>query len=167
MACESRCIAFASSGQYVFTKFRVSRRCTKLACRQSASAAARARRRRVRESSPAARRVRSHHVIERHAAHFNLQIDAVEQRAGEFRKRISQRRRRRGIGLCACRDNRTDTIQRCDAHEARRICKCSGCARDRDDGLLKRLYHFDRGARKLGQLVEKEYAVMRGLFLRV
>ena len=107
--------------------------------------------------------VAAHHIVERHARDFDLQIDAVEQRSRELADVLCDH----CVVAAAFRAARAaiaarTRIHRRDELKARRIRERSGSARNGHRAFLERLpHHLDRAARELGQLVEKEHAVVR------
>ena len=104
------------------------------------------------------------HVVEGNARDLDLQIDAVEQRPGEFADVL----RHCSVVAAAFGAARSAIAARARIHrgdelKARRIRKRSGGARDRDAMPSSNGWrmHLDRAARELGEFVEEKHAVMR------
>ena len=113
--------------------------------------------------STAFRRNTAHHRIRLEARHFDLDVDSIEQRTRDAIA-ISKDSLRRAVttsGRMTEVSARTG-IHRRDELELRRKLHLSGGARDVNASRLERLtQHFEHATIELGQLVEKQHAVMR------
>ena len=96
------------------------------------------------------------------AGDFDLDIDAIEQRAGDFRAVALDLQRRADAFLLRIGKKSADArIHRRDQHEARGIIDRTHGARDGNVAIFQRLAHdFENVAAKLRQLVEEKHAVV-------
>ena len=94
--------------------------------------------------------------------HFDLNVDAVEQRAGYFGAVALDLQRRADAFLLRVGEKAAGAgIHRGDQHEARRIIDRAHGARDGDAAVFERLAHdLEDVAAELRQLVEKQHAVV-------
>jgi len=93
---------------------------------------------------------------------FDVEIDAVEQRSGNsLAITLDLDRTAAAFAFQIAEVSARAWIHRGHEHELGRKCDAAGGARDRDFAVFERLAHdFERGAFKLGELVEKKDAMM-------
>lgn len=97
--------------------------------------------------------------------HFHLDVDAVEQRAGNFRT-VTLDLQRRAVALLLLIGKKAARagVHRGDEHEARRIIDRPDGARHGNIGVFKGLAHdFEDVALELRQLVEKEHPIAEAI----
>src|SRR3954463_13994821 len=94
---------------------------------------------------------------------FDMEIDPIEERAGDaLAIPLDLGRPAAAFAFQIAEVSAGTWIHRCDEHEFRRESDASGSTGHRNFPILKRLTHnFEGRAFELGQLVEKENAVMR------
>src|SRR5437667_1829970 len=95
--------------------------------------------------------------------HFNVQIDAVEQRAGHsLAIALHLKRPTTAFAFQIAKIAARAGIHRRNEHELRRKSDTACCARDRNLPVFERLAHyFQRRSLELGQLIKKKDAVVR------
>src|SRR5437667_6958989 len=102
--------------------------------------------------------------------HFNVQIDAVEQRAGDsLAIALHLKRPATAFALQVAKIAAWTWIHRRNEHQLRRESDATCCAGHGDLPVFKRLaQYFQRRSLKLGQLIEKKDAVMgKAYFTRI
>ena len=97
-----------------------------------------------------------------HGRNLDVDVDAVEQRPGDLRDvALDHRRRAHALARLVVEIAARTRIHGGDEHEAGGKAERHGGARDGDRVVFQRLaHHLQHVARKLGQLVQKEDAVV-------
>ena len=99
-----------------------------------------------------------------HRRHLDVQVDAVEERARRAARCVLRQLVRRAATAAqrVAAKAAGARVHRGDQHEMRRIRDAPAAPRDRDPAVLERLAEaFEHVAAELGELVEKEDAVVR------
>ena len=102
-------------------------------------------------------------LVERHPRHRDVQVDAVQQRAGQFCEIFLHRRVvTAAVAAAVATEAARTRIHRRDQREARGKRQRSGGARDRHGAFFERLaQNLERRAREFAELVEIEHAMLR------
>src|SRR6058998_2095223 len=117
-------------------------------------------------TAPEVSSARSGNIAIFDCGHFNVQIDAVEQRAGHsLAIALHLKRPATAFALQVAKIAAWTGIHRRNEHQLRWKSEAACRARHGDLPVFERLAHyFQRRSLKLGQLIEKEHAVVRDAY---